>query len=329
MKFIAYLPKVASVLLLTFLFASLALAQRPGGGPPGGGPGGPGPGGPPQGPGGPPRGPGGPPRQFGGDPEGPRRNGPPRPGDRRPPEAQLDFAAAEMLGNRQVVKNAPYSAEAVTEMTQILANGTRISHKTTASVARDSQGRTRRELNLESIGPFVVNDDGPPLVLINDPAAKSHYWLNADDRSARKIIEPKNPPPGRVDGRDEGFAQGKVENLGTQMIEGVSAEGIRSTITIPAGEIGNDRPLEIVSERWYSAELQTVVMSKHIDPRHGENVYRLTNLKRAEPDAELFRIPADYRVREEKPPPRRNGPPPAERLDDLMPQLPNNERDRP
>lgn len=327
MRFINCLPKIASALLLTFLLATLALAQRPGGGPPGGGPGGP-----PQGPGGPPRGPGGPPRQFG-DPEGPRRNGPPRPGDRngrRPPEAQLDFAAAEILGNRQVVKNAPYSAEAVTEMTQTLANGTRISHKTMASVARDSQGRTRRELNLDSIGPFVVKD-GPPLVLINDPAAKSHYWLNADDKSARKIIEPKNPPPGSDDGRDEGFAQGKVENLGTQIIEGVSAEGIRSTITIPAGEIGNDRPLEIVSERWYSAELQTVVMSKHTDPRHGENVYRLTNLKRAEPDADLFRIPADYRIREEKPPPppRRNGPPPPDRLDDLLPQLPNNERDRP
>jgi hypothetical protein len=241
----------------------------------------------------------------------------------------LDFAAAEMLGNRKVVKNAPYSAEAVTEVTQILANGTRISHKTTASVARDSQGRTRRELNLDSIGPFVVADNGPPLVLINDPAAKSHYWLNSNDRSARKIIEPKNPPPGRDNGR-EGFAEGKVENLGTQTIEGVSAEGVRSTITIPAGEIGNDRPIEIVSERWYSPELQTVVMSKHIDPRHGENVYRLTNLKRAEPDAVLFQIPADYRIREEKPqpPPRRNGPPP-DRLDDLLPQLPPTEIEKP
>jgi hypothetical protein len=228
-----------------------------------------------------------------------------------------------MLGNRRVVKDAPYSAEAVTEMTQVLANGTRITNRTSASVARDSEGRTRRELKLDAIGPFMVAD-GPPLVLINDPAAKAHFWLNDQEKSARKIKDPKNPPPAGDEEGHEGFMRdAKVEDLGTKMIEGVMAQGTRSTITIPVGAEGNDQPMEIVSERWYSPELQTVVLSTHSDPRQGENVYRLTNLKRAEPDANLFRIPADYQIREEKPPKppqERRQPPPPDSAGDLLPR---------
>jgi hypothetical protein len=88
------------------------------------------------------------------------------------------------------------------------------------------------------------------------------------------------------------------ESLGTQTIEGVAAEGTRVTFTIPAGKIGNERPLITVSERWYSAELQTVVLSKISDPRMGETTYRLTNIVRSEPDPALFQVPADYKVEE-------------------------------
>jgi hypothetical protein len=84
------------------------------------------------------------------------------------------------------------------------------------------------------------------------------------------------------------------ESLGTQMIEGVRAEGMRTTFTIPAGAIGNDLPIQVVSERWYSPELQTVVMTKHSDPRMGDTVYRLTNINRNEPAPSLFQAPADY-----------------------------------
>lgn len=88
------------------------------------------------------------------------------------------------------------------------------------------------------------------------------------------------------------------ENLGKQMIEGVEAEGTRSTITIPAGEIGNERPIEIVSERWYSPELQMVVMTRHSDPRTGETTYKLTNINRTEPVKSLFEVPAGYTIKE-------------------------------
>ena len=90
----------------------------------------------------------------------------------------------------------------------------------------------------------------------------------------------------------------KTEELGTRTIEGVEAQGTRTTVTIPAGEIGNERPIEIVSERWYSNELQTVVMSRHADPRFGETTYRLANVSRAEPDKALFEVPSDYTVEE-------------------------------
>lgn len=87
------------------------------------------------------------------------------------------------------------------------------------------------------------------------------------------------------------------EQLGKQFIEGVEAEGTRTTITIPAGEIGNERPIEIVSERWYSPELQLVVMTRHSDPRFGETTYKLTNINRSEPARTLFEVPADYTIK--------------------------------
>ena len=90
----------------------------------------------------------------------------------------------------------------------------------------------------------------------------------------------------------------KTESLSRQTMEGVQAEGTRTTMTIPAGQMGNEAAIQIVSERWYSADLQTVMMSRHSDPRVGETVYRLTNVSRAEPAPSLFQAPADYKVTE-------------------------------
>lgn len=95
------------------------------------------------------------------------------------------------------------------------------------------------------------------------------------------------PPPG----------QGVTTPLGARQFDGVRADGTRTTWTIPAGRIGNEKPIEIVSERWYSPELMLVVATRHADPRSGETSYRLVNLKRGEPDAALFRLPGDYELR--------------------------------
>jgi TonB family protein len=88
------------------------------------------------------------------------------------------------------------------------------------------------------------------------------------------------------------------ESLGKQSVEGIEAEGTRTTVTIPEGAIGNERPIQIVTERWYSNELQTVVMTKHSDPRFGETTYRLTNISRSEPDRSLFEVPSGYKINE-------------------------------
>ena len=93
--------------------------------------------------------------------------------------------------------------------------------------------------------------------------------------------------------------KGETKSLGTREFDGVKADGTVTTHTIPAGAIGNERPIVVASERWFSPELHIVVFAKTTDPRVGETVYRLTNVKRAEPPADLFKVPADYRVRGE------------------------------
>jgi len=87
-----------------------------------------------------------------------------------------------------------------------------------------------------------------------------------------------------------------TEDLGSQIINGVSAQGTRSTITIPAGQIGNDREIKVVSERWFSPDLQMLIRSSNKDPRFGETTYELLNVLQGAQDPTLFQIPADVTV---------------------------------
>lgn len=119
------------------------------------------------------------------------------------------------------------------------------------------------------------------------PAEVDHFTLRTEGASGYVFRTRTNTNTNEV-----------KEQLGKQMIEGVEAEGTRTTVTIPAGEIGNDRPIEIVSERWYSPELQLVVMTKHSDPRSGETTYKLTNINRTEPAKGLFEVPPGFNVKE-------------------------------
>lgn len=231
---------------------------------------------------------------------GPQGDRPAPPDWGRPQGPNFRPPSFEMFSDRKVVKGAPYSATSVTETVQTLADGARITHKKTDNIYRDGEGRTRREQTLDRVGPFSVGEGTQQIVFINDVVAGVVIFLDPARHTARKTSQADRPAPrmGPPDGRFPNHDERKTESLGKQMIEGVEAEGTRTTVTIPAGKIGNDRPLEIVSERWEATALQVVVLSKHKDPFVGETVYRLTNIKLGEPARTLFEIPSDYTLEE-------------------------------
>ncbi|HVX67605.1 MAG TPA: hypothetical protein VHA11_13420 [Bryobacteraceae bacterium] len=241
-----------------------------------------------------------------------------------PDHGPIMFVRTEMAGADKMVKGVPFSAEVVTEFTQTLADGNAIRRNQTGTLARDSEGRTRREQPMAPLGPISMPLPATHLVFINDPVAGVTYVLDTDKKTAQKLPLPKPELAAKQAGETAmlghfetgatvagvagvpavghiAIAQAPAESADegadeTRMIEGVRTVGHRTVHTIPAGEVGNDRPIETVSERWYSPELETVILSKHSDPRMGETVYRLTNINRGEPSPSLFEVPADYKV---------------------------------
>lgn len=216
----------------------------------------------------------------------------------------LGFAG--MRGGK-IVTGAPFSATAVSETTQTLADGNHISRKTQSNLFRDSQGRVRKEVTLAGFGPLAAAGQPKSFVLINDPVGGSNFILHSDTKTAEKLVKPFAGKWGAMkearkdkmmSRRQQKIADGnlKEEDLGTQTISGVVAQGTRVTHTIPAGQIGNEKPITIVHESWYSNDLQMTVMTKHSDPWSGEHTYTLTNIQRSEPPASLFAVPADYTV---------------------------------
>lgn len=259
------------------------------------------------------------------------------PSDMPHQSATFTFVASEMGFESKVVKGIPFSADAVTEFTQVLSNGQRINRKSASSIYRDSEGRTRREQTISAIGPFAATGPGRQTVIINDPVAGVSYVLNLEERTAVKakitggsvVSFTWSPSPstggvvggvvaasgtstagtGAVTMAPTPFGVHRTNEIGTstnsrtetlpaQMIEGVMAEGTRTIETIPAGAIGNDSPIEIVSERWFAAELGMVVRTRKSDPMSGENVYQLTNIRRGEPAPTLFQVPPDFTIKE-------------------------------
>jgi hypothetical protein len=240
-------------------------------------------------------------------------------------DGQVDFMRTPL--SARTIKGAPYSAETVNESTQTLGDGNRISRRTTGRVYRDGQGRVRREED---------RADGSQSVSIIDPVAGEAYSLNTRTHVAVKtpsavgfavmnklaggtVATFDGAMPERFDVKVKAMtdamsaAMAKVsgsrretrgvpeqhatETLAPRTLEGVRAEGTRSTTTIPADAIGNDLPIVITSEEWTSPELQTLVLTRHNDPRSGETTYRLTNIVRAEPDPSLFQVPSDYTMK--------------------------------
>lgn len=265
----------------------------------------------------------------------------------------VDVLTGEGSVPGKVVNGKPYSADSITESTQMLADGNRINHRNEARIYRDSQGRTRREQSVSSLGVWQTGGGPAFMVSIDDPVAGVSYFLDPVAHTARALqpfkisssgpgeaadatttvvaAPPLAPPPGGVfhfavrrDAGDAGAnvefqappglpggpplpgtvalrtlvppADETVEDLGEQVLEGVLARGSRRTETIPAAAVGNERPIAIVTEQWYSQELEAVVLRRSSDPRFGETVYRLVNVTRSEPPPDLFTVPQGFAI---------------------------------
>jgi hypothetical protein len=222
----------------------------------------------------------------------------------------MELMGFEGMHGGKTVKGAPFSATATSETTETLQDGSVIHRTSQVSMYRDSQGRSRREATFSGFGPLTASGTPKKLVSISDPVAGVHIMVDDDQKVARKSalrarggsdadVQSGASFQARVQAREqkeEAAGLLKKESLGTQVINGVVAEGSRTTRIIPAGQIGNEKALQVVSERWYSPDLQIVLKSTRTDPRSGTTTYTVSNIQRTEPAASLFTVPAGYSI---------------------------------
>jgi hypothetical protein len=215
----------------------------------------------------------------------------------------------ELLGiggmHGKVVTGAPFSAAAAAETKQTLSDGTTITRTIQTNLFRDAQGRVRREVTMPAGGPLAASGAPRTFVMIQDPVAGAGYMLDPSKKVAHKMPQRGHGGPNGASSdadakqnwkHDNNNASINKEALGTRTINGVAAAGTRYTRTIPAGQIGNDKPLTIVKEEWYSPDLQIMVQIKHTDPFTGDTTYTVNNIQRTAPNTALFSLPSDYTV---------------------------------
>lgn len=231
-----------------------------------------------------------------------------------PPPGNMAYGPMGMMhadvGDGKTVTGAPMSAQEIVVRDNTLADGNRIHSQTTTNLYRDSAGRVRREVEVELMTPST-GALKRTMVIITDPVAGKRYMLTAENKTARETPlrahdhGPKGPGGAHAEpdmggpmmfGAHIDSASIKEEQLGTKTMLGLQVQGIKVTRIIAAGEIGNDKPIEVVTERWYSSDLQLPLMTTHTDPMIGTITTKLVNINRAEPDAALFQVPSDYKL---------------------------------
>jgi hypothetical protein len=235
-----------------------------------------------------------------------------------------------------VVTGRPFTTDAIIQTDQTLPDASHVVNQQTVAAARDSQGRTyREEVNVpvaDSPAPKMIFI-GDPVAQVNyvlgpdRVANKIQMSQGGLQPGAISVSTSSAPPQGSLQlrsfrtsgagggygpvllaspvyavsqgvpaGRQVTLGDSETEQLGTQTIAGVQADGTRTTVTIPAGKVGNQNPLAIITERWYSQDLQATVLARHSDPRFGSSSYQLTNVQQVEPPASLFQIPSGYTI---------------------------------
>jgi len=207
----------------------------------------------------------------------------------------------------KLVKGVPMSGEMVVTRDRTLADGNSIHTQNQTTIYRDSEGRVRREIQFELSTPST-GAAKRTMIAIMDPVSGNRYMLNPENKTAHQMpLHPGKPGRGGPEATSgkmwigSNAANLKTEQLGTKTINGLPALGTRMTRTIPAGEIGNRNPIEVVTERWYSSDLQLPLLTTHNDPMMGTMTIKLVNINRGEPDASLFQVPSDYKLISGKP----------------------------
>jgi len=206
----------------------------------------------------------------------------------------------EEIGEGKVVTGVPMSGDLVVTRDTTLANGTHIHNQTQTKIYRDADGRVRREIEFELMTPST-GAAKRSMIIITDPVAGKRYMLNPQTKTAHvmPLHGPKHgqaPPPDGQAGPASDNASVNREQLGTKTVNGLQAQGTRVTKTIAAGAIGNDQPIQVVTERWMSSDLQLPLTTTHNDPMMGTMTTTLTNINRAAPDPSLFQVPSDYKT---------------------------------
>ena len=213
------------------------------------------------------------------------------------------FVYHEVMRGGEFVKGAPYTATAVTKTTQMLVDGNRIVNRSTALLARDSEGRTWREESVDHFGTVAV--ERARLVFIMDPVAKTQTILNLDDHTATvtkfeaaKVITIEQKRLAADTGKPPAKSQVDVkqDTLGVDTIEGISCDHLLTKETVPGGSIGNERAIVITSDTCASPDLHLLLLRKRNDPRFGTSVYQLKDINRGEPAPTLFQVPAGFKV---------------------------------
>ncbi len=162
--------------------------------------------------------------------------------------------------------------------------------------ARDSQGRTRNEAR-NWINPSIGAEPRLIRIELYDPATRTRINVFPLAKTVRQWTVGTAVPtaPSSASAKPETI----TENIGSDSIEGLPVRGLRVSQTYHPGALGNDRPLTIITESWYSGDLKINLLTKRADPRYGVQTVRVTELVRQEPDSTLFAIPDEYKLIEE------------------------------
>ena len=245
-----------------------------------------------------------------------------------PPEHPSEFAATARVSAANVIATGhssfedgaapvvgmPYSGIGTTQSAALFLDGNRIVRTETTRFFRDSQGRTRVEHMFPPITSTMSSAPTVMMVAINDPVSGERYMLHPQQKTADVLpwrgasaIQPPVPtptPPARLSLPGFGFgavssdAESKGVPLGEKTIDGIRVVGTQLEHTVPVNAIGNQKPIVITVEQWFSPELGVVVLATHRSTIGSETTYQLEQVVRAEPDAALFGVPPDYTQRE-------------------------------